>query len=196
MKYLFLFCIVLSGIIFSQTYEDVIYLKDGSIIRGMIIEYAPDRHVKIQSGRNVFVYQLDEIDKITKEIFVGQRADLSDDTWSVQFGLGTPRSMNLIGITKDFRVGENSAFFLTGGLGVNLLGIGFCKQHDYNNNGVNFSGTIGYTGNALAIYSTATYQWRIANRGFISAGILAGAFENEEGNNSLIFPTASFDYRF
>ena len=63
MKYFLLFFIVLSGIIFSQAYEDVIYLKDGSIIRGMVIEYAPDRHIKVQSGRNVLVYQLDEIDK-------------------------------------------------------------------------------------------------------------------------------------
>ncbi len=131
MKQFILLITVLCGIGVSQTYEDVIYLKDGSIIHGMVIEYAPDRHIKIQSGRNVLVYQLDEIDKITKERFVEQRSDLTNDTWSIQLGLGTPRSMNLIGITKDFRVGENSAFFLTGGLGVNLLGVGFSKQRNY-----------------------------------------------------------------
>ena len=47
---------------------DVVYLKNGSVIRGMIIEQKPNEYIKIQSGKNIFVYQMDEIDKITKEI--------------------------------------------------------------------------------------------------------------------------------
>jgi hypothetical protein len=47
----------------------VIYLKSGSIIRGMIIEQVPNKSIKIEtSGRNVFVYQMEEIEKITKEL--------------------------------------------------------------------------------------------------------------------------------
>jgi len=188
--------IVLVSIGFSQIYEDVVYLKDGSIIRGMVIEFAPDRHIKIQSGRNVFVYQLADIDKITRELNVDARSDLSNDTWSIQCGLGTPRSLNLVGITKDFRVGEKGSFFLTGGLGVNLIGVGYSRQSKNNQNGSNLSGTLGYTGYSLSVSSTITRQWRIANRGFISAGLMLGAFESEEGNNSIIFPTLSYDYRF
>ena len=46
----------------------MIYLKDGSEIHGMIIEQKPNEYIKIKSGSNIFVYQIDEIDKITKEI--------------------------------------------------------------------------------------------------------------------------------
>ena len=47
---------------FSQKYEDVVYLKNGSEIHGTIIERAPNRYIKIKSGKNVFVYQISEIE--------------------------------------------------------------------------------------------------------------------------------------
>ena len=48
--------------------EDVVYLKNGSIIRGIIIEQVPNQSIKIQTkDRNVFFYKLDEIEKMTKE---------------------------------------------------------------------------------------------------------------------------------
>ena len=200
MRHVFILFILLSGLGFSQTYEDVVYLKDGSIIHGMIIEYAPDRHIKIQSGRNVLVYQLDEIDKFTKELIPGDlisdRPDLSGKTWSFHLGFGSPRALNLIGITKDFRTGENGSFFLTAGLGVDIVGVGYSRQSHYNNNGFIVSGTLGYTGEALALSSALSYQWRIADQGFISAGLTAGAFENDEGKNSIFVPSLSFDFRF
>ena len=52
----------------SQQMEDVIYLKDGSIIRGVIIEQVPGVRVKIQTrGENIFVYLPEQIDKIMEE---------------------------------------------------------------------------------------------------------------------------------
>ena len=46
----------------------LIYLKNGSIIRGIIIEQIPNQSLKIQTkDRNVFVFKYDEILKITKE---------------------------------------------------------------------------------------------------------------------------------
>ena len=57
----------------AQTYkdfEDVVYLKNGSIIHGVIIEQIPNEKVKIQSGKNVFVYTIDEFEKIVKEEIV------------------------------------------------------------------------------------------------------------------------------
>ena len=61
-------CLLFSQQYESQQYEDVVYLKNGSIIRGMIIEQVPNDYLKIRSGSNVFVYQLSDIEKITKEI--------------------------------------------------------------------------------------------------------------------------------
>ena len=49
-------------------YIEVLYLKNGSIIRGMIIEQIPNVQVKIQtSDGSVFVYTMDQVLKITKE---------------------------------------------------------------------------------------------------------------------------------
>ncbi len=46
--------------------EDVVYLKDGSIIHGMIIEEVPGVSIKIQTNDgNVFVYKVKDVEKIT-----------------------------------------------------------------------------------------------------------------------------------
>lgn len=69
-KYLTLFLFALiSTISFAQdNYQDVVYLKNGSIIRGVIIEQVPNKSIKIETADNsIFVCQFDEIEKITKE---------------------------------------------------------------------------------------------------------------------------------
>lgn len=54
---------------FGQEYmEDVVYLKNGSIIHGLIIEQIPNQSVKIQTAdNNIFFFKMDEIEKLTKE---------------------------------------------------------------------------------------------------------------------------------
>lgn len=53
---------------FSREMEDVVYLKDGSIIRGTIIEQVPGDHIKIKTtDGSVFVYKIEKIDRMTKE---------------------------------------------------------------------------------------------------------------------------------
>jgi len=89
---------------------DVVYLKDGSIIRGVIIEQVPNKSIKIQTrDGNVFVYQIDQIDRITKErsgdVVVTERsrpignAVLINPLGFLQFG---PI------VDLDFRVGPNT----------------------------------------------------------------------------------------
>ena len=52
----------------AQPLEDVVYLKDGTIVRGTIIEQIPGESLKIQTqGGSVFLYTLEEIAKIVKE---------------------------------------------------------------------------------------------------------------------------------
>jgi len=69
MKKIFLSLILFQALIVSSqtNMEDVVYLKNGSVIRGMILEIIPNQSVKIKSDRNIFVYKMDEIEKITKE---------------------------------------------------------------------------------------------------------------------------------
>ncbi len=48
--------------------QDVVYLKNGSIIRGIIIEQVPGKSLKIEThDGSVFVYNMDEIEKMTRE---------------------------------------------------------------------------------------------------------------------------------
>jgi hypothetical protein len=57
----------------QSNYEDVVYLKNGSIIHGMIIEQVPNESIKIKTAdRNIFVFKMEEIEKITKEEVVPQ----------------------------------------------------------------------------------------------------------------------------
>jgi hypothetical protein len=58
-----------ASLLFAQTnYQDVVHLKNGSIIRGIIVENVLNKSIKIETAdRNVFVFQYDEIEKLTKE---------------------------------------------------------------------------------------------------------------------------------
>jgi hypothetical protein len=51
----------------QEKFEDVVYLKNGSIIHGMIVEHVPNVSLSIKSGTNLFVYKLEEIAKYTRE---------------------------------------------------------------------------------------------------------------------------------
>ena len=139
-------------------------------------------------------------------------SDISDKTWSVAGGLGTNRSLTLIGISKDIKIGENASFFLTTGIGTALIGAGFAYQSNYNKNGVNLSATCGYQNlngyNFLSGNMSANYQWRIGKQSFLSAGLMGGFFfykeevcdygycEDDTFTQPYIFPTISYDFRF
>ena len=48
--------------------KDVIYLKNGSVIKGSILEYAPEGDIKIRTeGDNLFVYPMQEVLRVAKE---------------------------------------------------------------------------------------------------------------------------------
>lgn len=65
----------------QSNYQDVVYLKNGSIIHGIIIEQVPNKSIKIETtDRNVFVYQMDEIEKIAKEPFKGKSDNSTNNT--------------------------------------------------------------------------------------------------------------------
>ena len=60
------FCV--SEEVLGQQLEDVVYLKNGSIIKGVIVEQIPGESVKLETrDGNVFVFPMLEIAKITRE---------------------------------------------------------------------------------------------------------------------------------
>ncbi|RPI17461.1 MAG: hypothetical protein EHM58_09090 [Ignavibacteriae bacterium] len=63
---------------YAQQYEDIVYLKNGSIIHGIITEHIPGVSVKIKTNDgNIFIFKMDEIEKMTKEEVVIKK-DVSD----------------------------------------------------------------------------------------------------------------------
>ncbi len=59
----------------AQQLQEVVYLKNGSIIRGVIIEQVPNESLKIQtSDGSIFAYSMDEVERITKEQPLAQKA--------------------------------------------------------------------------------------------------------------------------
>src|SRR5258708_14302 len=75
---LFVFLIGM-GICRSASAEDVVYLKNGSIIHGTITEEVPGQSIKIETNDgNVFVYGVKEIKKITHSKPVAQSNNSGD----------------------------------------------------------------------------------------------------------------------
>lgn len=48
--------------------EDVVYLKNGSVIHGTIVELEPDKNVRIVTSDNsILIFKMNEVEKITKD---------------------------------------------------------------------------------------------------------------------------------
>ena len=100
----------------AQNYREVVYLKNGSIIKGIIIEQTPNMSLKIKTADgSIFAYQMDEIEKMTKE----------EDTVSQSFKR-TTNGYRTVGYRGFIEVG--------GGFGVGYAGDGvfsFQTSHGY-----------------------------------------------------------------
>jgi|GEM_PF-1876223 len=73
---LFLFLLVAPSALLAQEYEDVVYLKNGSVIHGTIIEQVPGVTYTIKTNfGDTFVFKVEEIEKITKEPKVVQKEE-------------------------------------------------------------------------------------------------------------------------
>ena len=114
-KLLLLSIVLIVGCVFAQQYKDVIILKNGSEIHGIIIEEKPYEYIKIQSGENTFVFQFDEIELLKKELIT---EDLTANDLSLAVGYGTNRGLTIFGFSRDFRLGNHFSVFLTLGLGI------------------------------------------------------------------------------
>ena len=94
LRFIFVVCLILFvatvQVFAQQPKQDVVHLKNGSVIRGTITELIPGKlQLKIQTrDKNLFVYKMEEIAKIS----IGQKGDLSyqsyqkKDPW-IAFGL-------------------------------------------------------------------------------------------------------------
>lgn len=91
--------LAISAIVFAQqSYQDAVYLKNGSIIRGKIIELIPNTQLKIEiADRIALVYQFSEVVKYYKRTYPGTIKKLTDDSVKAP---KRSHSFNLSGLKK------------------------------------------------------------------------------------------------
>ena len=66
---------------FAQQMLDVVHLKNGGQVRGTIIEQVPGVSIKVQtSDGSIFVYQMSEVEKLTKEAAPQQKGYFQNDS--------------------------------------------------------------------------------------------------------------------
>jgi len=175
MKYVVVaaFLFFTAGAFAQNNMEDVIYLKNGSVYRGMIIEQVPGVNYKVQiAGGSVFTVTVPEVEKITKEqryhspVAAAPRADYDmpfmppfmrhmRDTSTAPYYLRKRRFFSQI----EFRPGLNN--------------VGLRFVHGYKFGRFGFVG-IGFGVDAVSFSKT------------MSTG--SGIFDNTQPNNGLYLP--------
>jgi hypothetical protein len=120
----------------QDSYEDVVYLKNGSVFRGMIFEIVPGKSITIEA-ENHFVYTVtyEQIERIRKE--PRQRISTSISSYSSDAEFSTPHYTNLFqigmltrraqplttfGLIRSANAGEHSTLGI--GLGWDAYGLG------------------------------------------------------------------------
>lgn len=89
----------------NAQYLEQVHLKNGSIIRGTVIEQVPGQSIKIQSiDGNIFVYSYDDVAKITKEVY-GNRDRIFNTEQKIPKDYRTPRYEG--GFEVGYAVGTN-----------------------------------------------------------------------------------------
>lgn len=74
--------------------EDVVYLKNGNIYRGIIIEQVPGKTVKVETiGGNVFTVDIADIEKLTKEKKVAKDNGQAEMRYPIEGGEMRGRNM-------------------------------------------------------------------------------------------------------
>ena len=69
----FTFILFIGNNLIAQTnYQEIVYLKNGSIIKGIVLEQIPNVSLKMKtSDGNIFIYEMKDVEKITKEEIIG-----------------------------------------------------------------------------------------------------------------------------
>ena len=119
----------------AQNYQEVVYLKNGSVIRGTVIEQQPNVLLKVKTADgSIFVYPMNEVEKITKEESEKSnriRTDVKGYRGSVEVGTivnfkasGIPIDKGAFSITTSHGYQFNPYIFLGTGFGLDYHAAG------------------------------------------------------------------------
>jgi hypothetical protein len=180
----FLLQILLVAVVFSQNQsKDVVYLKNGSVIKGDIIEQIPNKSIKIQtSDGNIFVYDFSDIEKIAKESGLTSSNRQSAVSAPSTTSFGIKAGLNFANMGGDNSSGNSSTtLFGVGGFVAFNIQEKFNIQGEllYNQKGFKMSGTTyGYAYTATQTFSyldiNVLAKYNIQVEGNIEPFIFAG----------------------
>ncbi|HEY8936281.1 MAG TPA: hypothetical protein VIM65_13705 [Cyclobacteriaceae bacterium] len=135
---LFLF-VTLSFLSYAQINRDVIYLKNGSIIKGIVMEMVPGGVIKIKTADgSIFIYQMEEVVKMEKEEDLSKKPGqntsedgVNDKGYFLMARVGpciNPESDNVFTIIPSFITGVKLNDYLSIGVGVETLKYSFTND--------------------------------------------------------------------
>ena len=111
----------------AQALKDVVYLKNGSVIRGTIVEQVPNESLKITTkDGSVFICQMGDVERITKEAPV--KKNLKEEVkvsyrgfvdLGYTIGVGAVSNSDRVELTTTHGVQIIPEFFVGAGVGVN-----------------------------------------------------------------------------
>jgi opacity protein-like surface antigen len=129
---------------FAQQYEDVVYLKDGGVRRGLILEQIPNESVKLKTNYGeIFVIQMSDISRIAKE---EKEVPVAESVAKID---NAPRGMSIASAQVD-----RKGFVLNLGMGVGRVSTSI-DNVSVDENAITTDFKIGYApNNQWAIYYT------------------------------------------
>lgn len=146
MKKVFLIAAMLVASVsaFSQVFREVVYLKNGSVVKGDIVEFQPDKLIKMETADgSLFVFEYNDIEKITREreacdyhpVYDEPRAAGYDNASFLSRGYRGFVSVESLlgdfigcGITTTHGKQVNEKFFVGGGVGM-LIAEDWMEDH-------------------------------------------------------------------
>lgn len=191
---------------FSQTignYIDVVYLKNGSIIKGIIIEQIPNKSIKVKmSDGSELVYSVSEIEKFTREEITSsspkqKQVDKNKNSDRIKWINDFKRKADGHFIDIDAMISSSRGFRITNGYRFNklkyigiALGLEFTKRDAYMMPQEHFAFDDVPMASINLVYSQDVLDYRITPYYQIEAGYgfaLERSIRFEDQNGSLLF---------
>jgi len=119
--FLFLFLMMLSTIIYAQNSRDVVYLKNGSVIKGTIVEIIPGATIKIKtSDGSIFIYPMEDVLRTEKEESTSERYRRNADERKPEPAERVPSEYDHAGYFMILRVGPRINNIINNTIDINV----------------------------------------------------------------------------
>ncbi len=146
-----LLSVLMCPLALAQQLEDAVYLRDGSIIRGIIIRQIENESITIRTkDGSQYVYPMNDVFQITKEPLTGS-SYVARKNRPLALGL----SCVLPGLGQFYNEQTGKGVVMLGGsiVGLTLMGVGFVESSDSHNVDPEAGDAAFYTGLLLCVGS-------------------------------------------